>query len=116
MTDPRRNLPGVDVLLASQAFSSLLVDHPRARVVDVLRRALVDVRSGLAGEGETAVPQGEEWWASRVEELLLEKAKPSLRGVINATGVVLHTNLGRAPLSRSAREAMALAGPGYSNL
>jgi L-seryl-tRNA(Ser) seleniumtransferase len=116
VTDPRRNLPGVDVLLASQAFSSLLVDHPRARVVDGLRQTLVEVRSGLAGEGETAVPQGEEWWASCVEELLLEKAKPSLRGVINATGVVLHTNLGRAPLSRSAREAMALAGQGYSNL
>jgi len=55
-------------------------------------------------------------WAPRVEELLLARDLPSLRGVINATGVVLHTNLGRAPLSEAAQLAMAAAGRGYSNL
>jgi L-seryl-tRNA(Ser) seleniumtransferase len=49
-------------------------------------------------------------------DLLEAWARPSLRRVVNATGVVLHTNLGRAPLSRSTREAMARAGGGYSNL
>jgi len=120
MTDPRRHLPGVDVLLASPVFKQLLKDHPRSRVVGAVRDVLVAVREemGRGGEweGEGAVPADEGAWAARVEELLLVRDLPSLRGVINATGVVLHTNLGRAPLSEAARAAMAMAGHGYSNL
>ena len=52
----------------------------------------------------------------RARELLAEVERPSLRRVINATGVILHTNLGRAPLAASAREAVARAAEGYSNL
>jgi L-seryl-tRNA(Ser) seleniumtransferase len=116
MTDPRRHLPGVDVLLASPVFRQLLEDHPRSRVVGVVRDVLVAVREEMGRGGEGAVPTDEGAWAARVEELLLVRDLPSLRGVINATGVVLHTNLGRAPLSEAARAAMARAGQGYSNL
>jgi L-seryl-tRNA(Ser) seleniumtransferase len=52
---------------------------------------------------------------ARAREVLAELQQPSLRRVINATGVILHTNLGRAPLAASAREAVARAAEGYSN-
>jgi L-seryl-tRNA(Ser) seleniumtransferase len=117
MTDPRRNLPGIDVLLASEPVRPLLTTFPRARVVDALRRVLVQAREELAsGTFESIPPAGDPHWASRAETLLQAADMPSLRSVINATGVVLHTNLGRAPLSEAARTAMAAAGVGYSNL
>lgn len=116
MTDPRRNLPGVDSLLASKGVQALLQEHPRGRVVDAVRDVLVIVR-GKIGKGDSdVIPSGDAEWASRVEALLVARDLPSLRGVINATGVVLHTNLGRAPLSEATRLAMARAGQGYSNL
>jgi L-seryl-tRNA(Ser) seleniumtransferase len=130
MSDARRLLPGVDLLLASDPFRELLQCHPRARVVDAAREVLARVRDELgqggrrAGQdphergrsGDGGIPPGLEDYAARVEALLEEWSLPSLRPVINATGVVLHTNLGRAPLSDAAREAMARAGGGYSNL
>ncbi|MBT8396103.1 MAG: L-seryl-tRNA(Sec) selenium transferase [Gemmatimonadetes bacterium] len=116
MTDPRRNLPGVDVLLASEAFRPVLADYPRGRVVAAVRDALVLARGEIGALGEAAVPADDAEWARRVGDLLSVRDLPSLRGVINATGVILHTNLGRAPLSQAARAAMVGAGRGYSNL
>jgi L-seryl-tRNA(Ser) seleniumtransferase len=116
MTDPRRHLPGVDSLLASEAFQDLLAANPRGRVVDAVRDVLVLVRGEIGRSESAAVPSDPSEWARRVEELLILRDLPSLRGVINATGVVLHTNLGRAPLSDAAQLAMARAGQGYSNL
>ncbi len=118
MTDPRRHLPGVDVLLASPAFQPLLAVHARGRVVEAVREILVAAREEMAGEGGGGAPPapGDPVWAARADAILSARDLPSLRGVINATGVVLHTNLGRAPLSVSAQAAMARAGQGYSNL
>jgi L-seryl-tRNA(Ser) seleniumtransferase len=116
MTDPRRTLPGVDVLLASAAFEPVLARFPRGRVVDAVRDVLAEIRAGISDSGPSREPPGEEEYAARVKALLLHRDIPSLRSVINATGVVLHTNLGRAPLSEATREAMARAGAGYSNL
>ncbi|MGW8267764.1 MAG: L-seryl-tRNA(Sec) selenium transferase [Longimicrobiales bacterium] len=116
MSDPRRNLPAVDVLLASAEFETLLERHPRPRVLratrDVLARARMHLGEGLEGLAPVGFPA----LAGKVEELLALWALPSLRPVINATGVILHTNLGRAPLSGATREAMSRAGAGYSNL
>jgi len=116
MTDPRRSLPGVDRLLATPSFERLLDGYPRGRVLDATRDVLEGFRAGLGRAGGAVFPPESEIYAQRVEALLMEKSRPSLRSVINATGVVLHTNLGRAPLSRATREAMARAGEGYSNL
>jgi L-seryl-tRNA(Ser) seleniumtransferase len=116
MSDPRRGLPGVDVLLASPAFQRLLQEHPRRRVTDAVREVLAEVRRTLAESADGATSPDEETYADMTQGLLRARDRPSLRSAINATGVVLHTNLGRAPLSEAAREAMARAATGYSNL
>ena len=116
MSDPRRGLPGVDVLLASPEFEPLQKGYPRARVLRATREVLEAVRCALGKGRDASVPESFSALSHRVEALLAEWARPSLRAVINASGVVLHTNLGRAPLSRATREAMARAGEGYSNL
>ena len=115
MTDPRRDLPGVDRALASASFAPLLAAHPRQRVVHHLRAALDHARGSLA-RGAAHPPPLIGDLAREVEKALLLDGIPSLRPVINGTGVVLHTNLGRAPLAPAARSAMARAARGYGNL
>ncbi len=116
MSDPRRQLPGVDVLLTSPSFQPLLDRFPRSRVVESTRKVLEGLRTEVAREANRARLPDEETYARLVESILEALALPSLRPVVNATGVVLHTNLGRAPLSGPTRKAMARAGHGYSNL
>jgi L-seryl-tRNA(Ser) seleniumtransferase len=77
-------------------------------VVDAVRESLAAARSRRAGPPES--------WAADVRERLSDRARASLRPVLNATGVVLHTNLGRAPLAPSAVTAMVAVASGYSNL
>jgi len=84
--------------------------------VDATREVLDALRDRLRGDPTAEVPVDSADLAEMAADLLDAWARPSLRRVVNATGVVLHTNLGRAPLSRSTREAMARAGGGYSNL
>ena len=115
MTDPRRHLPSVDRALASTAFAALLAEHPRQRIVHHLRSALDHAREDLA-RGTGHVPPDIGDLAHEVEKALVLDGIPSLRPVINATGVVLHTNLGRAPIAPAARSAMARAARGYGNL
>ena len=115
MTDLRRHLPSVDRALASTAFAALLAEHPRQRIVHHLRSALDHAREDLArGTGDAPPDIGD--LAGEVEKALVLDGIPSLRPVINATGVVLHTNLGRAPIAPAARSAMARAARGYGNL
>jgi L-seryl-tRNA(Ser) seleniumtransferase len=76
--------------------------------VDAVRESLAAARSRRAGPPES--------WAADVRERLSDRARASLRPVLNATGVVLHTNLGRAPLAPSAVTAMVAVASGYSNL
>jgi L-seryl-tRNA(Ser) seleniumtransferase len=97
------HLPAVHEVLDRLAAAS--ARYPRALVVDEIRRALADARADIAA-GRAQDPCIE----ARVTRGLAALERPSLRRVINATGVVLHTNLGRAPLG-----PLDLL-PGYSNL
>lgn len=108
MTDRRRELPSVDRLLREPAIAALLATAPRRAVVTAARAALEAARSNRVG------PPAD--WAEAVRERLGELTTRSLRPVLNATGVVLHTNLGRAPLAPAALDAMAAVGAGYSTL
>ena len=116
MSDPRRRIPSVDALLASEPFSALITRHARARVLRYLRVRIEEVRVQISGNEEPWDLTNPEEWARGVADLLAEEEASSLQPVINATGVVLHTNLGRAPLARRAMVAMAKAARGYTNL
>ncbi len=108
MSDPRRRLPSVDRLLREPAVEALLAAAPRSAVVRAVREALDAARTRRAG------PPAD--WATEIREHLAGTERPSLRPVLNATGVVLHTNLGRAPLAPVALAALEAVASGYSNL
>lgn len=108
MTDLRRRLPSVGQLLEEPRIVALLAHAPRSAVVAAVRHALTSARQGRA-----PVPES---WPDEVRERLAVERSASLRPIINATGVVLHTNLGRAPLAASAIEAVARVAAGYSTL
>jgi L-seryl-tRNA(Ser) seleniumtransferase len=108
MSDQRRQLPSVDRLLNQPAIQQLLDTAPRAAVVAAVRESLEAARIRRAGPPEH--------WEEDVRERLTQKAASGLLPVLNATGVVLHTNLGRAPIARAAIEAITSVAAGYSNL
>ncbi len=108
-----RSLPSVDRLLHAPAVRSQLADLPHHMQVELAREVLDDARVRvLAGEDAPSVDE----LAQAVQQAAEQRALPSLRPLINATGVVLHTNLGRAPLCQAAVEAMQAVSAGYSNL
>ena len=111
MTDPRRTLPSVGALLESAGVRALLATIPRTLVVSAVRDVV-----GLARDDLTAAPSDDAAWTASVAERVSAAQRPSLRPVINATGIVLHTNLGRAPLPAVALQAIARVAAGYSNL
>ena len=110
-SDPRRALPSVSALLDLPAVQAMLEHAPRALVVDALRSALDAARGDAAG-----APHSDEGWAAAAAAVLAQRQRPALRPVLNATGVVLHTNLGRAPLPAAALDAIATVASGYANL
>jgi len=115
--DPRRSIPSVDRLLATDPFRSLLERETRTLVVLALQQVQTELRTRMAAGGMTG-PEIEEpaWYAQQAGVVLDRIRRPSLRPVVNATGVVLHTNLGRAPLAQAAREAVERAARSYANV
>ena len=118
MDDPRRSLPSVDRLLASVEFTALLAELPRSLITSALQDELMRARSALANEESAANAQLAEpsYYADRVRAAVTGMMADTLVPVINATGVVLHTNLGRAPLAPAAIDALQRVALGYSNL
>jgi L-seryl-tRNA(Ser) seleniumtransferase len=108
MSDPRRELPSVDRLLREPEVAALLAEHPRTSVVNAIRASIEAARRNRAGPPDD--------WAEEVRDRLVHAGTASLRPTINATGVVLHTNLGRAPLAPAAREAVLAVAGSYSTL
>ncbi len=94
---------------------ALQARYGRAETLAAARRVLEDVRTGLRRDEAARVPDAD-WIADLIRDELNAAARPLLRRVINATGVVLHTNLGRAPMAAAAAEAAAIAAVGYTNL
>jgi L-seryl-tRNA(Ser) seleniumtransferase len=110
MTDSRRDLPSVNKLLETSGVKSLLEQHPRSVVVDAVR-STVDAARNAGGAQRT-----EQQWVDSITSAVHQATRPSLRRVINATGVIIHTNLGRAPLADSAIRAIERVADGFSNL
>ena len=101
-------MPAVGTLINQPGYAALVADFGRDTVVGALRNQVATERNG------TEVSDAER--LSQVETRLRKTMAPALRRVINASGVILHTNLGRAPLSRAAAEAVAAAAASYTNL
>ena len=109
-----RTLPKTDEVLAHPALADTLAAVPRALVLDAVRGAIEDTRARLLA-GETLEPSVEAAARDAVMRATL-LARPSLRRVINATGIIVHTNLGRSVLSEAAAAAVAEVAGGYSTL
>jgi L-seryl-tRNA(Ser) seleniumtransferase len=113
-----RALPSINDLLLLPAWEELLGTHARLGVLHATRNALAELRLEIASSRHTeaSLQQRLDRLPESVAEQLKFKRRYSLRPVINATGVLLHTNLGRAPLSDAALQHVIEIGQGYCNL
>ena len=114
MSNPFRDLPSMTKLLDAPALVAARERHPHAAITAAARSALDSLRTKLTSGETTAVSV--DALATEVASALDAQAVPTLRPVINATGVVLHTNLGRSPLHEEAARAAYEAARGYLNL
>lgn len=108
-----RRLPSVDRVLAQQEVRDLLQSYDHESVVALVRRELEESRRAV-GNGQTAPSLDD--IANAVAQRAREEWRPRPQRLINATGVILHTNLGRAPLSAEAAQAALQVAQGYTDL
>ena len=112
MTD-LRSLPSVDQLLQTEEVNQWISSYGRPLTLDAIRSVLDKVRLDYS---EASTIPDRESLLEQVGLKLQNWTAPTLRDVINATGVILHTNLGRAPLSQAALDAIRSVASGYSTL
>jgi L-seryl-tRNA(Ser) seleniumtransferase len=108
-----RKLPSVDRLLQEDTVARLAERWGHALTVEAARETLDTARESIRGGADCPSPPA---LSGEVGRRLAARLQPTLHPAINATGVIVHTNLGRAPLSLEAREAMDAVALGYSNL
>ena len=109
-----RHIPKVDTLLQTADISALAAQHPRELVVDGIRKVLDRLRTELLREENPDCSSAA--IAEQVKQELLRRQARHLRRVINGTGIIVHTNLGRSNLSQAAIAAVVEAAEAYSNL
>lgn len=110
-----RGLPSVEKLLQTQLAAELIASHGRPLTLQAIRSAMDEVRRRVSKSSEATLPD-REILLTQAASLLQLWTAPTLLPVINASGVILHTNLGRAPLSNAAIQSMEAVSRGYSNL
>jgi L-seryl-tRNA(Ser) seleniumtransferase len=117
-SSPMREIPSVDELLGRPRLLALAEKSGRALVTQSARSVLANVRARMKTDASRATPQASD--PENLETQIIVQVEsliaPSLRRVINATGVILHTNLGRAPLSAQAAARISQLATSYSNL
>ncbi len=111
--NPYRDIPSVDRVLADDRVRALSAEYSGDTVIALVREELDAARDAIAAG---ALAPALDAVVAAVEQRVRSALRPSLRPVVNATGVIIHTNLGRAPLSDDALAAMDAAARGYSNL
>jgi L-seryl-tRNA(Ser) seleniumtransferase len=113
-----RVIPSIDELRRLPTIRALEAQFGGTATTDALRAAAASVRNSIAAGDQSVADEASA--ATRIEAaaavLLHDQFQPSLRPVINGTGVIVHTNLGRAPLAAAAVQAVAAVAGGYSNL
>ena len=112
-----RNIPKVDVLLEKESIQNLIRLYSRDTVVEAIREETEGLREFIktCEDEDEAVHRTEEL-VPNVERHVVKMHTPDMRPVINGTGTILHTNLGRAPISMEHMEYVASVATGYSNL
>ncbi len=108
-------LPSVEQLLQTQLAAELIASYGRPLTLQAIRSVLEEVRLRASKSESLTLPDRENMLTATAS-LLETWTSPTLVPVINASGVILHTNLGRAPLSTAALQAMEAVSHGYSNL
>jgi len=108
-----RKLPAVDALLRLPAIALLAAEYGDAAAAASVRAVLSAARAAVAAGAQAPAVDS---WAGHVQAYLAAADAPSLRPVINATGVIVHTNLGRAPLAPAALTAVQSIAAGYNTL
>ncbi|MEQ6202412.1 L-seryl-tRNA(Sec) selenium transferase [Sulfitobacter sp. HNIBRBA2951] len=117
MNNPLRSLPQIQTLLDKPAIAKLPAQYSRPETVDALRKVLANLRRDLLEGATTSLPDFDAPEFSAHIGAQIEAARaPSLRRVINATGIIIHTNLGRARMAPEAIAAMQIAGSAPTNL
>ena len=117
--DYLRKIPSVDELLRAPDIQELCARFPRAAVTSAVQRVLAETRRTLLALADEAPGDGDVFLQDIQQQVIAHVQKtgrPSLQRVINATGVVIHTNLGRAPLAEHALRLVAETASRYSNL
>jgi L-seryl-tRNA(Ser) seleniumtransferase len=116
-SNPYRAIPQVQTLLESKGAVALCAEYSRQETVAALRLCLDRIRALIGRNRDYQAPDfhGDEFF-TRVREEILRNRERSLQGVINATGIILHTNLGRAPIAAETIDAIRETALGYSNL
>jgi L-seryl-tRNA(Ser) seleniumtransferase len=116
MTQGLRQLPAIDRWLRSKSASALCAEFGRSEVAEVMRERLSRIRDEAAAGIEPPGRLEDETYIRLLRADLVKRRCDDFRQVINATGIVVHTNLGRAPLAIEAVEAVTRIARGYSNL
>ena len=111
-----RKLPKVDILLKEESIDKLCEEYGRGFVVDCIRAELDHIRTLIGVETGENVEKYLADFVHHVENRVKTESEYPLRKVINATGIILHTNLGRAPLGKIHQDAVMQAMCNYSNL
>ncbi|MXZ03022.1 MAG: hypothetical protein F4Y88_04930, partial [Chloroflexi bacterium] len=111
-----RSLPSVDALMSDPSLVEVSGLYPRTFIVDEVRRALATVRASIRNGGVASVDIEIAGIVKNIVDSVESRWGPSPTRVINATGVIIHTNLGRAQLSNSAVKATQRVALGYSDL
>ena len=115
MNELLRKIPKVDELLRTPALAEAIEMYGDRAVAEAIREELGELRQGILARQTDFVPQWDTL-CRQVSKRVQRNAMPSFRRVINGTGILLHTNLGRACLSEKAARAVYEASCGYSNL
>src|ERR1700686_5526167 len=111
-----KNIPKVDKVLEWPRIKALLGDHPRPVLLKAVREVLAALRAEVLGGEADREAFSEDTVAERVNRELATAGAVSLKRLVNGTGVVIHTNLGRSPLPESVRQTLNDIAFGYSNL
>ncbi|MBH97454.1 MAG: L-seryl-tRNA(Sec) selenium transferase [Rhodospirillaceae bacterium] len=111
-----KRLPAIDKWLNSEIGTTLIAEFSRNEVSEVMRQHLIEVRDGIDNGLDELPDFYSPQYAALIRVDILRRRLPSFCKVINATGIIIHTNLGRAPLAEEAIEAISRVARGYSNL